>query len=259
VQPLEYTPVATGKAGTKQYRIYYYKNADDAKSTKSSAISPWHHIGYKSDEMHNGVPLYRFVNEIPKNTIEKYEIATTEVANPLKQDVKNDELRVFKYGKIPFNYGAIPQTWEDPDHESKETTNLPGDNDPVDVVEISDKALQQGYVYDVKPIGILALIDENETDWKVIAVAKGSKLFSKVNDASSLEQHAPQLIEKIKDWFIHYKTADGKKENTLALNGEIKDPKFTVDIIEACHQQWDSLTNRLDEVKLWVPPITHSI
>jgi inorganic pyrophosphatase len=34
-----------------------------------------------------------------------------------------------------FNYGAFPQTWEDPSHISQDTGKK-GDNDPLDVVEI---------------------------------------------------------------------------------------------------------------------------
>lgn len=36
-----------------------------------------------------------------------------------------------------WNYGAIPQTWEDPDHIDP-NTNCRGDGDPIDVIEIGD-------------------------------------------------------------------------------------------------------------------------
>jgi inorganic pyrophosphatase len=42
-----------------------------------------------------------------------------------------------------------------------------GDNDPVDVVEIGSRALEQGGVYPVKPLGVYAMIDDGELDWKV--------------------------------------------------------------------------------------------
>ena len=44
---------------------------------------------------------------------------------------------------------------------------LQGDNDPVDVVEISSAAHKQGGVYKVKPLGVYAMIDDGELDWKV--------------------------------------------------------------------------------------------
>jgi inorganic pyrophosphatase len=53
------------------------------------------------------------------------EIATKEPLNPIKQDVKKGALRYVKnvyphHGYI-WNYGAIPQTWENPEKKDAET------------------------------------------------------------------------------------------------------------------------------------------
>ena len=61
------------------------------------------------------------------------EIATGEPFNPIKQDTKNGKLREYTWGDMMFNYGAMPQTWEDPEHIT-EGTGCKGDNDPIDVV-----------------------------------------------------------------------------------------------------------------------------
>ena len=45
-----------------------------------------------------------------------------------------------------------------------------GDNDPLDIIDIGDYQSQVGMIYRVKVIGILALIDDDETDWKVIGI-----------------------------------------------------------------------------------------
>jgi inorganic pyrophosphatase len=45
-----------------------------------------------------------------------------------------------------------------------------GDNDPVDVVEIGSKALATGSVTAVKILGVLAMIDDGELDWKMIGI-----------------------------------------------------------------------------------------
>ena len=42
-----------------------------------------------------------------------------------------------------------------------------GDDDPIDVVEIGSKAISMGSVVEVKPLGVLAMIDDGELDWKV--------------------------------------------------------------------------------------------
>ncbi|ETO27208.1 hypothetical protein RFI_09926 [Reticulomyxa filosa] len=92
--------------------------------------------------------------------------------NPLKQDVKKGKLRFFKYGDLPFNYGFIPQTWEDPTQFSQHSDvgDLRGDNDPLDLVEISGTDIPRGSIVPVKAISVLGLIDEGEADWKIIAI-----------------------------------------------------------------------------------------
>lgn len=103
-----------------------------------------------------------------------------------------------------FNF-SIEKTWEDPDKTDKDTQCC-GDNDPIDVCEIGSQVrtykkykspciiiycpyfctiyvfiefsfhwlfLQvfvSGQVIQVKVLGILAMIDEGEMDWKVIAI-----------------------------------------------------------------------------------------
>lgn len=41
------------------------------------------------------------------------EVMGKEPLNPIAQDIKNGNLR-FYHGPIFWNYGCIPQTWEDP-------------------------------------------------------------------------------------------------------------------------------------------------
>ena len=112
--------------------------------------------------------LFNFICEIPKCTRKKFEVATTEGATPIKQDEKKGVLREFKKGDIFFNYGCFPRTWEDPRHVSPDT-GYPGDNDPLDVCEIGLRQVQTGEIRPVKVLGVLAMIDDDETDWKVVA------------------------------------------------------------------------------------------
>ena len=42
-----------------------------------------------------------------------------EESNPIKQDIKKDKLRFYPYN-ILWNYGMLPQTWEDPEHANPE-------------------------------------------------------------------------------------------------------------------------------------------
>ena len=42
-----------------------------------------------------------------------------EVKTPIKQDVKKGAIRFYPYN-INWNYGLLPQTWEDPAHANEE-------------------------------------------------------------------------------------------------------------------------------------------
>ena len=44
-----------------------------------------------------------------------------EAGNPIRQDTKKGALRHYPYA-IPWNYGMLPQTWEDP---NKRTAAFP--------------------------------------------------------------------------------------------------------------------------------------
>lgn len=65
---------------------------------------------------------------------------------------------------------------------------LQGDNDPVDVVEIGSAAGRMGGVYKIKPLGVYAMIDDGELDWKVIAIACDDPKANLVNDVEDVEK-----------------------------------------------------------------------
>ena len=92
------------------------------------------------------------------------------------------------------------QTWEDPNVIHAET-KAKGDNDPLDVCEIGEQVGYTGQVKQVKVLGIMALLDEGETDWKVIVVDVHDPLASKLNDIEDVERHLPGLIRATNEWF----------------------------------------------------------
>ena len=82
-------------------------------------ISPWHNISAYA----NGDPLsdqINFVCEIPKFGRAKMECSTKGEYNPIVQDVKKGKLRYY-HGPIFWNYGFVPQTWENPDEKDSWT------------------------------------------------------------------------------------------------------------------------------------------
>ena len=96
------------------------------------------------------------------------------------------------------------QTWEDPSQTHAET-KARGDNDPLDVCEIGEQLGHVGQIKQVKVLGIMALLDEGETDWKVIVVDVNDPLAPKLNDIEDVERHLPGLIRATNEWFRIYK------------------------------------------------------
>ena len=95
------------------------------------------------DELEEPTGALNFICEIPKWTNKKYEVATKEEGNPIKQDEKKGVLREFKRGDLQFNYGCLPRTWEDPNTPHPDT-GFNGDDDPIDVCEIGLKPITTG-------------------------------------------------------------------------------------------------------------------
>lgn len=236
-----YVAVERGTRNTTSYRVYF------KDSVTGLPISPFHDIPLFADQEKK---IYNMVVEIPRWTNEKMEIATKEKLNPIKQDVKKGLLR---YVKNPFphkgyiwNYGAIPQTWESPAHLD-EATGCKGDNDPIDVVEIGSKVHPIGSVVQVKILGVMALIDEGETDWKLIAIDVNDENAAQMNDIEDVEKLKPGLIKATHEWFKIYKIPDGKPTNSFAFNGEAKNRAFAEKTIEETNSFWKQLVSSTGE------------
>eukprot|EP00271_Cylindrocystis_brebissonii_P007858 TRINITY_DN2173_c0_g1_i1.p1 TRINITY_DN2173_c0_g1~~TRINITY_DN2173_c0_g1_i1.p1 ORF type:complete len:297 (+),score=68.76 TRINITY_DN2173_c0_g1_i1:245-1135(+) len=217
-----------GSPETLEYRIFYNDPA-------GKQVSPWHDIPLDA-----GNGLYNFVCEIPKETSAKMEVATEEASNPIKQDTKKGKLRFYPYN-INWNYGLLPQTWEDPTHANPEVENCLGDNDPVDVVEIGEKTAVMGEVYPVKPLAVLAMIDEGELDWKVVAIRADDPKAALVNDKEDVEKVFPGTLEAIRTWFQDYKIPDGKPANKFGLNNEPAGKDYTLKVIAETHGFYQKL------------------
>lgn len=155
--------------------------------------------------------------------------------------LKSGLLPVRRYGDMCFNYGALPQTWEDPSHTSPDTGYV-GDNDPIDAMEIGYKMLRTGSVTRVKVLGCLAMIDDGETDWKVVCIAADDPLASQLNDIDDVERVLPGYIAVMREWLRAYKTVDGKPLNTFALDEKAVGRDYTMGIIQETHGYWQSLT-----------------
>ena len=122
-------------------------------------------VGAKSPEVINAVI------EIPHEGINKYEY--------------DKELHVFRLDRnlyspvhYPGDYGFIPSTLGD-------------DGDPLDVLVLVDAPSFPGCVMEVRPIGMLEMMDQGLGDEKVLCVGKGNPRYKDVwNFLGDLSAHA---------------------------------------------------------------------
>ncbi|KAM4715552.1 inorganic pyrophosphatase 2, mitochondrial isoform 3-T3 [Anableps anableps] len=217
---MSFTIEERGRPNTQDYRVFF-KNSD------GKYISPFHDVPIYADEA---------------------DIATKDPLNPLKQDVKKGNLRyvanVFPHKGYIWNYGAIPQqTWEDPSHKDSDT-GCCGDNDPIDICDIGNKVCSRGEIIKVKVLGTLALIDEGETDWKVIVINTEDPEAGDFNNISDVKRLKPGYLEATVDWFRRYKVPDGKPENQFAFNGDFKDRDFAIQTVQSTHEFWKALISQ---------------
>lgn len=87
----------------------------------------------------------------------------------------------------------------------------------------------------------MALLDEEETDWKIMTIDINDPLAPKLNDVEDVERHLPGLLRATNEWFRIYKIPDGKPENQFAFSGECKNRKYAMDIVRECAEAWERL------------------
>ena len=191
-----------GKYATKNFKLYPMVN--------DLTVSSWHDIPLKDAS----TGLYNMVVEIPMYSTAKMEVSKEEMGNPIMQDIKDKRPRYYSYGIPFFNYGLLPQTWENPT-VSDPVTGAKGDGDPIDVIEIGSGPLGMGSIVRIKVLGSMELIDEGETDHKIIALREGDIHFDSVHNMSDVEKVKPGITATLLDWLKNYKTSDGKAVNRL--------------------------------------------
>ncbi|KIW20425.1 hypothetical protein PV08_01000 [Exophiala spinifera] len=231
--PDTYTLRSHGRARTCDYRVFIEKNG--------CPVSPFHDIPlYEDKDSH----VFNMVVEVPRWTNEKYEISRTNTLNPIHQDQAGGVPRYVRnryphHGYI-WNYGALPQTWEDPNYVHPDT-DAKGDNDPIDACDIAQAVSYAGQVKQVKILGILGLIDSGETDWKLIVIDVRDPMAQNMHDIDDVDRIMPGFLTATREWFRLYKVPDGSPPNDFAYDGNYQSKTFARGVIEECHRAWDKL------------------
>jgi len=229
-----YTTESVSKQGEADWRMFLKKGEEK--------ISFFHDIPLFADKTKN---LLNMVVEIPRGTNAKLEISREEDMNPIKQDEKKGKLR-FVHDKYPFNYGAFPQTWENPLVTHPET-KAKGDKDPLDVCEVGSADAKTGEIKVVKILGTWAMIDDGETDWKILVIDVNDPKADKINSAEDLEKEMPGTAKKVFEFLRDYKIPDGNPPNKFGFDSKLMDAKYAMTIIEETHDEWHKIvTGKLE-------------
>ncbi|EGD77010.1 inorganic pyrophosphatase [Salpingoeca rosetta] len=225
-----------GAKYTTDYAVYF-------KDAEGNYVSPFHDIPTWADEA-NGI--VNMVCEVPRWSNAKMEINTGAPLNPITQDVKKGKPRFvhncFPHHGYIWNYGAVPQTWENPDAKDDHTGEN-GDNDPIDICDLSDSIAEVGEIKQVKILGVLAMIDDGETDWKLLGIDVNDPRAESLNDVGDIEKVMRGYLSATVEWFRIYKIPAGKPENRFAFEGQAKDKNFALSIIREARAQWQKLNS----------------
>lgn len=131
---------------------------------------------------------FNVIIEIPRNSANKYEVDKETGL------IKLDRV-LFGSQYYPFDYGFAPQTyWHD--------------NDPLDVMVLTTYPLQPGLFVEVRPIGVLPMMDSGESDYKVMAVPSEDPRYNHYQQITDVGEHR---LKEIKNFFETYKQLQGKE------------------------------------------------
>jgi inorganic pyrophosphatase len=138
----------------------------------------WHEVS-KGENIPNEINV---IIEIPKNSPNKYEI--DKETGLISLDRAN-----YSSAPYPFDYGFVPQTlWED--------------NDPLDVVVLTTFPLHPGILVKSRPVAVMEMIDDGESDYKIIAVPVDDKRWDDTHDLADLNKH---MMKEFVHFFETYK------------------------------------------------------
>lgn len=235
---MAYSIIKRGSPYSQNYRVYI--------QNQNGPISSLHDIPLVVDKRKK---IFNMVVTAPRWTNAKMEIAMNETLNPIKQVVENGKptfiANCFPYHGYIWNLGALPQTCENLDHLDENLMYI-GQNVSLDVIEIGYRVAQVGEVLQVKILGILALIDEIITDWKLIAIDVKDPIADQVNDLNDVSNLYPSLLNASLDWFQVYNIAGNIPTNRFAnCHGEVKSARFARKIISDVHHFWKGLMNKV--------------
>ena len=147
--------------------------------------------------------------EIPKGSKCKYEL--------------EKKLGIIKVDRIlatsvsyPANYGFIPQT-------------LAQDGDPLDALVLSQTSIYPGTLVEVRPIGMMKMMDGGKIDNKIICVPTKDPKYSQLKNEKQLFK---SKREEIEEFFRVYKALERKKVIVKGITTKTQAEKIIKQAVE---------------------------
>ncbi|HEX4022320.1 MAG TPA: inorganic diphosphatase [Acidobacteriaceae bacterium] len=160
-------------------------------------------VGKKSPEVINAII------EIPSGAVNKYEY--------------DKQLHVFRLDRnlhspvhYPGDYGFIPST-------------LSQDGDPLDVLVLVENPSFSGCLMEVRPIGLLDMLDQGIPDEKILAVGKSNPLYKDVWNYSEIYPH---MLREITHFFAIYKDLEGKRVEVQGWRDAARAREVVIESVE---------------------------
>lgn len=156
------------------------------------ATDLWHDIPVDFDG-----ETFNAIIEIPRNSANKYEIDKETGL------IKLDRV-LYSSQYYPFDYGYAPQTyWHD--------------DDPLDVMVLTTFPLLPGILVEVRPVGVLGMIDGGDSDSKIVAVPAEDPRYDHIQKLEDVGEHR---LKEIENFFATYKLLQNKEVETTGFEGK---------------------------------------
>ena len=150
----------------------------------------WHDVGSGNKDAMNTII------EIPRGSKNKYEIdkETGLIALDRTSHTAQD---------FPFDYGFVPQTlWDD--------------DDALDVIVLTTFPLAPGILVRVRPVGLLKMIDDGDSDDKVVGVPTDDPRFENVKNLTDINAHT---LKEMEHFYSTYKKLQNKEVQVTGFEG----------------------------------------
>lgn len=150
--------------------------------------------------------VVRMIVEIPQHSANKYEY--------------DGELGLFRLDRAlyspvryPGDYGFIPGTLAD-------------DSDPLDCLVLVQQPSYPGVLIEVRPVGVLNMVDSDENDQKILAVPTRNPRYDQIH---TMDQIFPHVRREVEHFFSIYKELEGKVTTMEGWGGPAEARKFITD------------------------------